>query len=380
VSVRFGLLFSQTGVTAAIETTQLNASLLAIEQLNAAGGIAGRPIEPVIYDPASNPKQFAAHAERLLGQDGIRLIFGCYMSSTRKAVLPLVESYRGLLFYPTLYEGFEYSRHCIYTGAAPNQNSRQLAKYLFHTYGRRVLFVGSNYVYPYESNRIMSDLVSQGRGRVLDELYVPVAPKPADFAKAIRAIGRAKPDVIFSTVVGEGTAMFYDAYHKAGFDPAQMPIASLTTSEAEVAEMAPEVARGHITAAPFFDILDTPAARAFVAAYRERFGSQAPVPAEAEAAFFQVMLAAEAIGRAGSDEPGLVHEALADAEYDAPQGRVRVDRDNNHTYLWPRVARLDENGRFEIVWNADQRIKPDPYCVTQTLDDWSGGALRPAYA
>jgi branched-chain amino acid transport system substrate-binding protein len=123
----------------------------------------------------------------------------------------------------------------------------------------------------------MSDLVSQGRGRVLDELYVPVAPKPADFAKAIRAIGRAKPDVIFSTVVGEGTAMFYEAYHKAGFDAAQMPIASLTTSEAEVAEMAPEVARGHITAAPFFDILDTPAARAFVAAYRpRRSGEPAP--------------------------------------------------------------------------------------------------------
>ena len=137
---RFGLLCSQTGVTAAIETTQLNASMLAIEQVNQAGGIAGRMIEPVIYDPASNPKQFAHYAERLLEHDRIRLIFGCYMSSTRKAVLPLVEAGRGLLFYPTLYEGFEYSKHCIYTGAAPNQNSRQLAAYLFQYLWQAVLF------------------------------------------------------------------------------------------------------------------------------------------------------------------------------------------------------------------------------------------------
>ncbi len=127
-SWRFGLLCSQTGVTSKVETTQLNVSLLAIEQLNRAGGVAGRPIEPIICNPASNPKQFATLAERLLSQRHARLVFGCCMSSTRKAVLPLVEAYRGLLFYPTLYEGFEYSKHCIYTGAAPNQNLMQLGR------------------------------------------------------------------------------------------------------------------------------------------------------------------------------------------------------------------------------------------------------------
>ena len=368
---RFGLLCSQTGVTATAETTQLNASLLAIEQLNRAGGIAGRLIEPVIHDPGSSPRRFAALAERMLERENLRLIFGCYMSSTRKAVLPLVEAYRGLLFYPTLYEGFEYSKHCIYTGAAPNQNSMQLARYLFKTYGKRILLVGSNYVYPYESNRIMTDLVRQAGGAVLDEIYVPLASKPADFDKAIRQIGRTKPDIIFSTVVGQGTAMFYEAYHDAGFDAARMPIASLTTSEAEVAEMSQAAACGHITASPFFDILQSAAAVDFVSAYRARFGSAAPVTAAAEAAFFQVMLAAEAIAQTGSDDPALIQAALPDHEYDAPQGRVRIDRDNNHSYLWPRVARLDARGRFEIVWNSDSRVKPDPYRVTQTLDDWS---------
>src|SRR6266702_4982862 len=229
---RVGILFSQTGVTSAIEQSQLNATLLAIEEVNAGGGVLGRRVEPVIYDPASDPKQFRALAERLFQVDRIRLLFGCYMSSTRKAVLPVVEGHRGLLFYPTLYEGFEYSRHCIYTGAAPNQNSLQLAKFLLATYGNRFLLVGSNYVYPYESNRLMADFVVQGRGEVLDEIYVPLEAQEKDFEK---------------------------------------PIASLTTSEAEVAEMSAEAAEGHITAAPFFEVLATPAARRFITAYKQQY-------------------------------------------------------------------------------------------------------------
>src|SRR5258707_2170553 len=269
---RVGILFSQTGVTSAIEQSQLNATLLAIEEINSGGGVLDRMIRPVIYDPASDPKQFRALAERLFQVDRIRLLFGCYMSSTRKAVLPVVESHRGLLFYPTLYEGFEYSRHCIYTGAAPNQNSLQLAKFLLSTYGNRFLLVGSNYIYPYESNRLMADFVVQGRGKVLDEIYVPLRPQDRDFDKdfdkVISRIKKTSPDVIFSTVVGAGTSTLYRAYRAAGFDPTRMPIASLTTNEAEVAEMGAEAAEGHITAAPFFETLSSPEARRFVAAFK----------------------------------------------------------------------------------------------------------------
>ena len=198
---RVGVLFSQTGVTRGIEQTQLNATLLAIEEINASGGVLGRRVEPVMYDPASDHKKFRAFAERLLQVDRVRLLFGCYMSSTRKAVLPVVEAHRGLLFYPTLYEGFEYSRHCIYTGAAPNQNSLQLAKFLLSTCGNRFLFVGSNYIYPYESNRVMADFVSQGKGKVLDEIYIPLYPDEKEFDKVINRIKKTSPDVIFSTVV-----------------------------------------------------------------------------------------------------------------------------------------------------------------------------------
>jgi branched-chain amino acid transport system substrate-binding protein len=294
-SWRVGVLFSQTGVTSGIERTQLNATLLAIAQINAAGGVLGRPVEPIIYDAASDPKKFRAFAERLYQVDRIRLLFGCYMSSTRKAVLPVVEGHRGLLFYSTLYEGFEYSRNCIYTGAAPNQNSLQLARFLLSTYGNRFLFVGSNYVYPYESNRLMADFVSQDKGKVLDEIYVPLRAEPGDFDRVIARIKKTAPDVIFSTVVGSGTAALYRAYRAAGFDPTRMPIASLTTSEAEVAEMGAEMAEGHITAAPFFETLSSPAARRFVSSFKQAYGDDAPVTACAEAAYFQVHLAMCAI-------------------------------------------------------------------------------------
>ncbi len=372
---RVGVLFSQTGATASVERTQLQATLLAIDEINAAGGVLDMPIEPVIYDPASDPKHFRSHAERLLGLDKVRLIFGCYMSSTRKAVLPVVESHRALLFYPTLYEGFEYSRNCIYTGAAPNQNSVQLARYLFEHYGNRFLLIGSNYVYPYESNRVMTDLVRQAGGKIVNELYVPLSAREEHFARAIKEIGKTQPDVIFSTVVGRSTAAFYRAYRAAGFDPVRQPIASLTTSEAEVAEMTAEDAEGHITAAPFFETLGTAAARRFTAAYKARYGADAPVPAAAEAAYFQVHLAAAAIARAGSAEPERILPELAEIEVAAPQGRVRIDRDNNHAYLWPRVARLDARGKFQIVWNPGVRVRPDPYSVVQSLGDWSSDGI-----
>lgn len=372
---RIGVLFSSSGVTSVVEQTQLNGTLLALAEINAAGGVLDRPIEPVAYDPGSDPKAFRLLAERLLTVDRVKLIFGCYMSSTRKVVIPVAEAHRGLLFYPTPYEGFEYSPNCIYTGPSPNQSSLQLARYLIEIYGNRFVLVGSNYVYPYESNRIMADLVVQSRGKVLDEIYVPLEVGADSFDRTIAKIGKLKPDVIFSTIVGSATSVFYRAYHDAGFDAASMPIASLTTSEAEVAGMPAEVAAGHVTAAPFFEALPTPAAQRFVKAYKAMFGAEAPVPACAEAAYFQVHLAAQAMRRAGTDAPDRLVGELRGAEFDAPQGRVRVDPENNHTFLWPRVARIDDERRFQTVWNPGLRVKPDPYCVIQSLDDWSADAL-----
>ena len=203
-----------------------------------------------------------------------------------------------------------------------------------------------------------------------------LSPRPRDFEKVIAKIKKTSPDVIFSTVVGRGTSTFYEAYRSAGFDPAKMPIASLTTSEAEVAEMHREAAEGHITAAPFFETSSSASARRFVENFKRKYGPDVPVPAAAEAAYFQVHLAMRALARCGSDDPERVLKELRDSEFDAPQGRVRIDPENNHTYLWPRIARLDKFGRFQTVWNPGVRIKPDPYCVVQSLDDWSADDLQ----
>ncbi len=371
-----GVLFSQTGVTAGIERTQLQGTLLAIEELNAAGGVNGREIVPVIHDPASDPGRFGALAERLLAEDRVTAIFGCYMSSTRKAVLPVVERRNGLLLYPTLYEGFECSRNVIYTGAAPNQNGEQLADYLTRTYGNRFYLVGSNYIYPLESNRSMRNLVEQRAGKILGEKYVPIGATRKSFNAIIKDIAKKEPDVIFSTVVGAATAHFYQAYAEAGFDPARMPIASLTTSEAEVAEMGAAAARGHITAAPYFHSLDTEANRRFVARYAQRFGTDQRTNACCEAAYFQVHLFAEALRIVNCMDTDLLRRAMLGLEFDAPQGRVRIDPDNNHTYLWPRVARVGEDGAFVVVEQSLVAVKPDPYLVEHNLADWSSRQLR----
>jgi ABC-type branched-subunit amino acid transport system substrate-binding protein len=225
-SWRVGGLFSETGVTGAIERTQRAATLLAIGEINKAGGVLGRPIEPIIYDPRSTPSLYRDMALRLCDTDRVNVIFGCHMSSARKAALPVIEARGALLFYPHLYEGFEYSRHCIYTGATPSQLSVQLVDYLIANYGKRVLLVGSDYVYPYESNRIVAGLFSGAGGQVLDEMYVPLELEKSHVTNIIERIGRAQPDVIYSTVVGDGIIPFFEAFKEAGFDARTMPIAS----------------------------------------------------------------------------------------------------------------------------------------------------------
>lgn len=369
--LRIGVLFSTSGVTAVVERTQRAAVEMAVAEINGRGGISGRRIEAVYADPASDPKLYRLHAARMIEEEDIRLFFGCYMSSTRKAILPVIEENPALLFYPTLYEGFEFSSSCYYGGAAPNQNSIGLVRYLMQRFGGDFYLVGSNYVFPYESNRVMRDYILSEGGRVLQERYIPLEPHEADVARVIAEIAAMKPTTIISTVVGDGTAMLYRAYAAAGFSPSHMPIGSLTTGEPEVAAIGARAAAGHFTAAPYFDTVDSPQNRAFLADYRKRFGPDAPVSAPTEAAWFQVHLLAQAIARAGSDRIADIREALPACTVDAPQGPVRIDGENNHTFLWPRIGRVRPDGRFEIVSESRAAVKPDPYFIGPANADWA---------
>ncbi len=361
---RIGVLFSQTGVTAVIEESQLRGSILAIEEINASGGINGRELVPHVYDPASDARSFARLADRLMCVDGVNVIFGCYTSSSRRAVLPVVERRNGLLWYPTLYEGFEYSPNVIYTGAAPNQNSVELAEFLMENYGTRFYFVGSDYIYPRESNRIMRDLVRVHRGAVVGERYLDLNADPVDFKSVARDIRRAQPDVIFSTVVGDSTAYLYKAYADAGLDPDVMPIASLTTSEAEVQRMGGDVAAGHITAAPYFQQVSTPDNSSFVARYQKRFGADQPTNMCVEAAYFQVHVFARALSQTNTMDTEVLRPVVLGSGYDAPQGHISIDEDSGHTDLWTRIGRANRDGQFDIVRESHVAVKPDPYLTT----------------
>ncbi|SDR59821.1 amino acid/amide ABC transporter substrate-binding protein, HAAT family [Rhizobiales bacterium GAS113] len=315
-----GLLFSQSGVTGYLETTQLQGALLAIEEINAAGGISGRPLQPVIHDPASEPEGYSRYARDLLAEDGVRAIVGCCTSHCRKAVLPIIERRNGLLFYPTIYEGFEYSPNVVYGGPSPSQGSVQLARYLTETYGSRFVFVGSDYVYPRECNRVMRELVEDRGGRVLDEIYLDLHADRDSFGSVVRRMSELRPDVIFSTVVGMSTIYLYEAC-EGMLGGAGVPIASLTTTEAEIALMRPGAALGAITAAPYFHTLGTPANRRFVGRYQARFGQAALANMSAEAAYVQTHLLGRALAQTGSMEPDDLIEALAGLPFDAPRAR-----------------------------------------------------------
>ncbi len=361
---RIGVLWSQTGVTAVIEESQLKGTLLAIEEINAAGGINDKELVPVIYDPRSEPANFARFAERLLAHDKVSSIFGCYTSSSRKAVLPIIERRNGLLWYPTLYEGFEYSPNIIYTGASPNQNSLKLAEYLITAYGRRFFFIGSDYVYPRESNRIMRELLDVRGGTVVAERYVDLRAELADFRPVIQEIRQTAPDGIFSTIVGRSTSSFYQAYAEAGLNPKTTPIASLTTSEAEVVDMGYDVAEGHLTAASYFQSVETPENSSFVEKFKRRFGDDEPTNMCAEAAYFQLHVFARALALTNTMATDVLRPAVLGAEYNAPQGRISIDHENSHTKLWSRIGRINRGGQFEIVDESSLAASPDPYLVS----------------
>ena len=375
-SWKIGLLFSTSGVTSIIEQSQLHGALLAIDQINSKGGVRGQPLEAISYDPGSVVSRYGELAEQLIVENKVSVIFGCYMSSSRKEVLPIVERRNALFFYPTIYEGFEYSPNVIYGGACPNQNSVPLANYLMSANGQRIFFVGSNYIYPYESNRVMRNVLRQGGGEVVGERYFDLETSAEGFRDVIAEIMSAKPDAIFSTVVGQSCIEFYRAYHAAGGDGRVCPIASLTTNEGEISAIGREAAVGHITAAPYFRSIQSVANRRFLKAYEAKFGSTTDVTSGCEAAYSQVHLFAAALEETGEMDTDSLREALLGEVFDAPQGQIKIDADNHHTYLQSRIAKVNEQGEFEVDLKVRRAIKPDPYLVYPAIHDWSFRTLK----
>ena len=358
---RVGVLFSRSGLMEVTESEHFFGTALAIQEINKAGGVLGREIEVIAYDPGSQPETFRKLADRLLTEDGASVIFGCSTSAERKAVLPAIERRNGLLWYPSLYEGFEYSPNVIYTGPAPNQNAFQLAEYIVRKHGPRVYLIGSDYIYPRESNRIMRDLVESYAGRVVGEQYVTMEAGDAELTRGLDAIREAAPDVVFSTIVGRTAQRFYRMYAAAGFDPKRLPIASLTMAEGEVRAIGAEYCAGHLTSASYFGTLARDSNDRFKTAFAAAFGMETPVSMWSASAYAQIKLFARALEQAGSLDTQKLVEAALGLSLEAPEGPIRIDPDNNHVWVTPRIGRVRADGQFDIVWESKSPIKPDPY-------------------
>lgn len=370
---RIGVLYSRAGVTSVTESEHFFGTVLAIEEINAAGGVAGRLLDPVVYDPKGDADEYRRLATRMLQEDDVTVIFGCSTSSSRKAVLPVIERNNALLWYCSIYEGFEYSPNLIYTGAVPNQNSLQLAAWLLRNVGRRFFLVGADYIYPRESNRIIRDIVEDHGGEVVDEVYLPSDADPASLKTVIDEIQSVGPDVVFSTLIGRGARTFYKLYRERGFDPTRHPIASLTMTEGEIRMIGPELCGGHIVSASYVNTLDNESNRRYLNAWRARFGDE-PASMWSEMAYNQVHLFARALARAQTLDTARLVEAVHEVEFDSPEGLLRIDPGNNHAVLTPRIAICRSDGRFDVVWESRGPVKPDPYLTAYGLAEfWLDG-------
>lgn len=357
-----GLLFSLTGAVAVVEHTLHDAALLAIDEINATGGIHGRMLRPIIEDPASDPATYADRARRLMIRDKCISVFGSYTSASRQAVLPVVEQRNNLYWYPTLYEGRECSRNIMYGGAVPNQQQDNVIAWAIENFGPRFYLIGNNYVYPKEENNYCKSLLAQHGGEVVHEEYVPLGH--SDFSSVINRIRTEKPDVIFATVVGDSDVAFARQYHAAELNPEEMPVISLTRSEVEVKAIGGEAAAGHFSSAPYFMGHSTPENERFVEAYKSRYGGDQVTHFVSEAAYFQVYQFKAALEKLDPENvtAETIRDAAAGIELAAPQGNVLVD-ENLHTHLWPKVAQWQADGQAKVILESQERVAPKPYAA-----------------
>lgn len=359
---RIGLMFSTTGSYAAVVRSMLNGALLALEESAAAGGV---PIEHVIVNPEGDLSRYRALSLELLSS-GIRQVVGCYTSSGRKEVIPCFEKFDGLLWYPSHYEGFESSDNVIYTGASPNQHVLPLVDYLVSKVGNRAYCVGSNYIWAWENNRIFREAFATRGGAVLAERYQSIGD--TEFDQVVTAILDQRPDFVFNNLIGTSAYAFFRAFRAAcrarGIDQAkEIPVASCTLSEPELAEIGGDAIDGHLTSSVYFSSLASPANSSFTRAYEKAFSNNPAVSADAEASYNAVKFLIAALEKAGTDDARKVRAAVADARVDAPQGEVRIDPQTYHAWLTPRIGRSLPNGQFEVLLEAKQSIAPDPYLV-----------------
>ncbi len=364
--VRIGVVYSMTGTMAESERPLVDGVRLAVEEINADGGILGRPVEMVVADGRSDWTVFAAETRRLIRDQHVSVVFACWTSACRKAVKPVVERERSLMFYPVQYEGLEQSDNIVYTGAAPNQQIIPGTRWALDHLGKRVYLVGSDYIFPRTANRIIHDVVQIGGGQVVGERYLALGSR--DVAGVIADIRALRPDVVLNTINGDSNAAFFKGLKAAGL--AAQPIVSFSVAEGEMRDLGGAGLTRHYAVWSYFQSLKTAENRKFVATFRARFGADRVTSDPIEAIYTAAHLWAQAVAEAGDDAPAKVNRTILRQSLTAPSGVVSVDPDTRHVWKTVRVGQVTPDGQFEVVDASENPVRPLPFPTYRSRGDW----------
>ncbi len=356
--IKVGILFSKSGALAITEESMYNAAMLAIDEVNEAGGVNGKKLVPVYEDYGSDPAKAAEKIKKLIMQDKVVATIGGYTSASRLAMTPVVEQNNSVLIYPTFYEGEKPSPNLIYTGCVPNQQGDPFIPWLTENAGSKFFLMGTDTVYVALINSQAKTGLEAAGGTVVGEEYVPNGH--SDFSSIITKIKEANPDVIYCNLNGDSAVAFYKQYKQYGLDPEKMPIASFITDESMVQALGAENAAGHYTSVNYFNSIDTPANKAFISKYESKYGKETAVTAVAEASYTSVYLLAQALEIAGDTSADKLIKAFGGLEFDAPQGKISVDTSNQHVWVKSRIGKVNDQGVFEIVYESADLIAPNP--------------------
>jgi urea transport system substrate-binding protein len=358
-TIKVGVLQSLSGTMAISEVTVKNAEMLAIDEINAAGGVMGKKIEAVVEDGASDPAVFAQKASKLLESDKVDTVFGGWTSSSRKAMLPVFEKDAGLLWYPVQFEGNECSPNIMYSGAQPNQQILPAFDWARQKGYKKFFLVGSDYVFPRTANLVVSKHILDAGLKVSGEEYQPLGG--TDFSGVIAKIRAAKPDIIFNTLNGDSNVAFFKQLAAAGLPPSVLPVMSFSIGEQEAKSMGPSLVAGSYAAWNYFQTLQSPENAKFVSAYKAKYGADAVVTDPMVHGYVDVYLWKAAVEKAGTFDPAKVRAAVVALENTPTAlGGVKF-APNNSLVQTAYIGQADDAGQFKVLWTSSGQIQPDPY-------------------
>jgi branched-chain amino acid transport system substrate-binding protein len=377
-SIPLGLVFSRSGPYAMMACEMEKSALMAVDEVNQSAEFDFRFVAH-LRDPRGVVAAYHTACDDLIREEQVAHIVGCYTSASRKQVIPIVERTERLLWHPARYEGFESSENVIYVGAAPNHSVVPLARHMLENIATDVFCAGSNYIWTWETNRVLREIVTSAGGRIMAERLLELGETAVDHI--VNEIMERRPPVVFNTLVGESSYVFMRALHDATARAGvSIPVLSCSLCEPELKLIGSAASVGCITSSAYFESIEEPANRAFVARWKARHGALSSPSVDGQSTYVCVMLLARAIRRAGSTDVTAVRRAAANHRYDSPQGPIWVDPDNNHCFLTPRLARSVPGCEFRIFWEADAPERPDPYLSSLDLAsiaakaDHTGGA------